>query len=122
MGRLPVALPRTMIAADDARRHAASDAHRAQLTELVTAVAVVEADYACLGPGGIPADSLRQLVVAVTGAAGPGWLACCHHEEAVAAFAALCATPAPPELPVLDQVLAGLLHCRFGPAAACAEP
>ena len=101
----------TVTAAEQIRQR---DAYDARLGGLMSAVAMVEADHACLGPDAIPAQSLRQLVIAMAAAVGRTWLAVRHDESCVIAFTDLYAAPAPPALPVLDRILGDLLHCRFG--------
>jgi hypothetical protein len=117
--RRPAAMPRTTSAADQLLRSARPPGTRRQAGDLMMTLAAVECHT---GPGGpvvmVPA-LLRDLVIITARLAGRTWLDA--TADRTAAFTALQATPAPPPLPELDQILARVLADRFGlPQSAAA--
>ena len=64
---------------------------------------------------------LRDLVLAARDLAGPAWLAATSDDPDIAAFTALQATPVPPSLAELDEIISRVLRARFAsPATAAA--
>jgi hypothetical protein len=119
VGRLPEAMPKTIIAADRVRRSACAPDARSKLADLLQALAAVECNFSVGGPGGVPAGLLRDLIIITAGLAGSTWLEA--SAEPAAAFNALYSTGLPPSLPELDQILADVLSGRFGlPSASAA--
>ena len=94
VGRLPVAVPKTIIAADQLRRSACPPDILRQASGLLLALAAVECHVSAGGPAGVPPALLRDLVVVTAGLAGRTWLQA--KADSVASFTALQATGQPP--------------------------
>lgn len=122
MGRLPVAMPSTISAADHQRRSALLSDDRRQALDLRLTLAAVECHASVGGPARVPPGLLRDQVIITGRSAGRGWLDA--NADRTAAFIALQATPKPPPLAELDQILARVLSDRFGlpsPRAAASD-
>jgi hypothetical protein len=116
MERRPTAMPKTISAADQLLRSACSPGTRRQAGDLMTALASVEC-HAGLGGSALMLPALlRDLVIITAKLAGRTWLEA--NADRTAAFTALHATPAPPPLPELDQILARVLADRWPSAAS----
>ena len=74
VGRLPVAVPRTISAADQLRRCACPPDILRQASDLLLALAAVECHVTVGGPGRVPPALLRDLVIITAGLAGRTWL------------------------------------------------
>lgn len=119
MGTLPQALPRTVIAADQVRRHAARAGVQRQATDLLQAAAGVESIALTKGAAAVPPGLVRELITITGALAGRRWLRANAAAPAVETFTTLSAAPRPMALPAVDQILSALLWCRFsGPGAA----
>ena len=119
MGRLPVAMPGTISAADQLRRSGCPPAIRRQAGDLLLTLAAVECHASLGGPVPAPPALLRDLVILTARLAGPAWLQA--NADRMAAFTAVQASWRLPPLPDLDQILARVLSDRFGlPASAAA--
>jgi hypothetical protein len=119
MGDLPQALPKTVIAADNVRRHAPRMAIERRATDLLQAAA--RADIAVPDRRAVPPDLLRELV-AISGAlAGRKWLRANAASPTVQTFISLSTASRPPDPPVLDQVLSALLWGRFSNLGAASS-
>jgi hypothetical protein len=112
VGQLPVAVPKTISAADQLRRSACPPDVLGQASDLLLALAAVECHVCAGGPGRVPPALLRDLVIITARLAGRTWLQA--RPDSVAAFTELQASWQPPPLPELDRILAGVLADRFG--------
>jgi hypothetical protein len=120
VGRLPVAMPGMISAANQLRRSGCPPAIRRQAGDLLLALAAVECHASCQGPAAVPPALLRDLVIITARLAGHAWLEA--NADGTAAFTAVQRSWRLPPLPELDRILAGVLSDRFGlpssPAAA----
>jgi hypothetical protein len=107
-------MPGTVSAADHLRRSARPADDRRHAIDLLLMLAAVER-HASAGPAGVPPALLRELVIITGRLAGRSWLQA--NADRAAAFIALQATPEPPPLAELDQILARVLSDRFGPSS-----
>jgi hypothetical protein len=112
VGRLPVAVPKTIGAADQLRRSACPPDILRQANDLLLALAAVECHVSAGGPARVPPALLRDLVIITAQLAGRTWLQA--RADTMAAFTELQATWQPPPLPELDHILARVLSDRFG--------
>ena len=119
MGRLPVAMPGMISAADQLRRSGCPPAIRSQAGDLLLTLAAVECHASLGGPAEAPPALLRDLVIITGRLAGQAWLEA--NAGSAAAFTAVQGSWRLPPLE-LDQILARVLSDRFGlpssPAAA----
>jgi hypothetical protein len=111
VGRLPVAMPSTLSAADHLRRSVCPSDDRRQVLDLLLVLAAVECHASVGGPAVVPRALLRDVVIIIGRLAGRTRLEA--NADSTAAFTALQVTSEPP-LPELDQVLARVLADRFG--------
>jgi hypothetical protein len=120
VGRLPVAVPKTIGAAGQLRRSACPPDVLRLASDLLLALAAVECHVSAGGLARVPAALLRDLVIITAQLAGRTWLQA--RADTTEAFTALQATWQPPPLPELDHILARVLSDRFGlpPPAAVA--
>jgi len=110
--RLSDAMPKTISTADRVRRSPCHpDAYR-KAGNLLEALAAVECSFTAGGPTGVAAGLLRDLVIITGGLVGSVWLEA--NAETAATFTGLLATPSPPGLAELDEILASVLSSRFG--------
>jgi len=120
MGRLPVAMPGMISAADQLRRSGCPPAIRSQAGDLLLTLAAVECHASLSGPAAAPPTLLRDLVIITGRLAGQAWLEA--NAGSAAAFTAVQGSWRLPPPPELDQILARVLSDRFGlpssPAAA----
>jgi len=112
VGRLPVAMPSTICAADHLRRFVRPSDDRRQVLDLLLVLAAVECHASVGGPAVVPRALLRDVVIISGRLAGRTWLEA--NADSTTAFTALQVTSEPPPLPELDQVLARVLADRFG--------
>jgi hypothetical protein len=110
--RGPAAMPRTTSAADQLLRSACPPGTRRQAGDLMMTLAAVECHAGPGGPAVMVPALLRDLVIITARLAGRTWLEA--SADRTAAFTALQATPLPPPLAELDQILARVLADRFG--------
>ncbi len=111
MGRLPVAMPGTISAADHLCRSVRSCDDRGRVLDLLLVLAAVECHASAGGPAGVPRALLRDVVIIIGRLVGRTWLEA--NADRTAAFTALQVSPEPPPLPELDRVLARVLADRF---------
>ena len=90
VGQLPVALPRTISAADQLRRSARPPDILRQASDLLLALAAVECHVGADGPGRVPPALLRDLVIITATLAGHTWLEA--RADSMAAFTGLQAS------------------------------
>ena len=110
--RLPAAMPNTIGAADQLLRSGCPPDTRRHAGDLMVTLAAVER-HASLGESAALLPALLRDLVIVTGKlVGRTWLEA--KADLTSAFTALQATPAPPPMPELDQILARVLADRFG--------
>lgn len=120
MGRLPVAMPKTISATDRLlRSDCPPDAHR-YAGDLLLTLATVEYHAGLGDPSAMLPALLRDTIIISTRLAGRTWLEA--NADNTAAFTALQATVHPPPLPELDHILACLLSERFGLPRPRQEP
>jgi hypothetical protein len=116
MGQRLAAMPKTISVADHLRRSAyAPDNHR-RVSDLLLALAAVECHSSAFGSEQVPSALLRDLVIITAVLASRTWLHA--NADTTIAFTDLYASPQPPPLPQLDQILARVLSDRFGLALA----
>jgi hypothetical protein len=113
MGDQPLALPRTVVAADHVRRHAPGEGIRHQATDLLQASALAENVLSSGGHAAVRPELLRELVIITSSLAGRRWLRANAANPAVETFTSLNLASDPPTLSSLDQVLSALLWSRF---------
>lgn len=94
VGQLPVAVPRTISAADQLRRSACPPDVLGQASDLLLALAAVECHVSAGGPGRVPPALLRDLVIITARLAGRTWLEA--RADSMAAFTELQARWPPP--------------------------
>jgi hypothetical protein len=120
VGRLPVAMPGMISAADQLRRSGWPPAIRCLAGDLLLTLAAVECHASLGGPAAAPPALLRDLVIITARLARHAWPE--GNADSSAAFTAVQGSWRLPPLPELDQILAGVLSDRFGlpssPAAA----
>lgn len=120
MGRLPVAMPKAIGAADRVLRSGSPVKVRRQACDLLLVLAAVESWIRDGGAAQVPEPLFRDLVITTARLVGR------TRPEAgagsTARFAALHATRRPPPpLPELDHIVAGVLAERFGLAPPALE-